>query len=117
MAKKKNKQTEQKESSEFYGVYVYESDGDIRVVYDIYDSEFDDNDFSYTFSISSIYAQKLKKLLKASTKEELNEKIKSGFGENYYESGLESFLKKKGIHGTKTVREDYPGGICGTERF
>lgn len=95
-------------------------DGSLSIMFLEMDSEFDGNDFEYTYSLdpdnTSLFLNKLPNRWtdkKTEIEEWLIENIDcEGFGYDLLDKWI-----RMGLHGKQTVYEDYPGGIFREESF
>lgn len=102
---------------ETYGVTVESGTKGMSIIYDIWDSDFDGNDFAYTFYLDTNNAKIFVGKLGRNAEDDLQKAIEERFGKEYYSCGLEEYFKKEGIHGTLECFEDYPGGINKSREF
>ena len=96
------------------------SDNSLTIVFYEYDSEFDGNDFEYRYSLDADNATAFMNMI-PHPYSDMKTNIEDWLCENVYCDGLGSDLQQKwiqmGLHGSRVVEEDYPGGIYREEAF
>ena len=76
------------------------------------DSEFDGNDFEYTFYLDAENAAKLRALMFADGQYRSTEEwMQANVRDQKFGHGFEKYCIDHDIHGVREVYEDYPGGI------
>ena len=101
----------------------FSGDGLLSVVFFEDGNEFDGNDFEhvYTLDAGSTAAFLNEAQRRYSVPRENTKAVLEWIAENVSRPGTGEELQEKwigrGLHGTRTVREDFPGGISRTEEF
>lgn len=101
----------------------FSGDGLLSVVFFEDGSEFDANDFEHVYTLDAgSTAAFLKEAQRGNPVPRDNTKaVLEWIAENVSRPGTGEELQEKwigrGLHGTRTVREDFPGGISRTEEF
>ena len=98
----------------------YSESRNLAITYFDYDSEFNGNDFEYTYSLDTDNADAFLNQIPRRWSDPTTN-IKEWLVENvdFSDHGLDLQRKwiKMGLHGTSVDREDYPGGIYHTYNF
>ncbi len=102
-----------------FDVHVH-GGGEVIIKFYEFDSEFDGNDFEYTYYLNDINGKKLVSMIPKKWNDPVID-LKQWICDNINCEGTGYDLRSKwtemGLHGIRTVHEDYPGGIHRVEEF
>ena len=95
-------------------------DSGLKIVFYEYDSEFNGNDFEFSYSLDARNTTLFLDMIPhrwAEPKSDIEEWLVKNVRYDGFGGDLQEKWIQMGLHGTHVVREDYPGGIYRRETF